>query len=319
MDWKEKYHDLFNRIVSVKYGRPIDFAAIERKVRHLRDGDAIRYEDLETIAREDLWPFKKYWMWPAREQIEDKLENSWGWIIDPCAAWDEEEDMIGRLLDLFKHISLMSILLRFVWPEHYAIYSRAELQLLQIERGHSDTQEYMNLVTEMRALRLGFGLERTADVDMIVWVCTQREEAREELCGHLKLRMPGELSPMDVIEGSRSDPLKMAEIYLENDIFAAGYWASRAFERLLREECSRLLGYIPKDETRQHGDLEFMIRCLCEDGDHRRHEKLLFDLKKLRNEAIHEERPFNKKTARLLIEGVRELKRILREAAGGPP
>lgn len=105
MDWKEKYEALFNRIVSVKYGRPIDFQTIERKVSHLRDGDAITYEDLETIAREDLWPFKKYWMWPAREQIEDKLEDSWGVIIDPAAKWDEEEDMIGKLLDIFKHIS----------------------------------------------------------------------------------------------------------------------------------------------------------------------------------------------------------------------
>jgi len=91
MDWKEKYEALFNHIVSVKYGRPIDFPTIERKLSHLRDGDAITYEDLETIAREDLWPFKKYWM-------------------------------------------------------HYAIYSRAELQLLQIERGQNDTQEYMNLI-----------------------------------------------------------------------------------------------------------------------------------------------------------------------------
>ena len=316
MDWKEKYEALFNHVVSVKYGRPIDFPAIERKVSHLRDGDAIRYEDLETIAREDLWPFKKYWMWPAREQIEDKLEDSWGVIINPAAEWDDEEDMIGRLLDIFKHISLMSILLRFVWPEHYAIYSRAELQLLQIERGQNDTQEYMNLITEMRALRLSFGLERTADVDMIAWVCTQREDAREELCRHLKLNLPGDLSPLDVIKGSWTDPLRMAEIYFESDIFAAGYWASRAFERALREECRRLLGYVPKDWTREHGDLDYMIRCLCEDRWHRQHEKLLFDLKKLRNDAVHEERPFNREKARLLIDGVRELKEIMTEAAG---
>ncbi len=47
MDWKEKYQALFGHIVEVKYGRPIDFPAIERKVSHLRDGDVIRYEDLE--------------------------------------------------------------------------------------------------------------------------------------------------------------------------------------------------------------------------------------------------------------------------------
>ena len=76
--------------------------------------------------------------------------------------------MICRLLDIFKHISRMSILLRFVWPEHYAIYSRASLQLLQIERGHNDEQEYANYIAEMRTLRHSFAVDRTADVDMIV-------------------------------------------------------------------------------------------------------------------------------------------------------
>jgi len=311
MDWKEKYEALFSRIAAVKYGMKIDFLTIERKLRHLREGDAITYEDLETIAREDLWPFKKYWMWPAREQIEDKLEKSWDYIIDPVARRDDEADMICRLLDIFKHISLMSILLRFIWPEHYAIYSRASLQLLQIERGHNDEQEYANYISEMRTLRLSFGVDRTADVDMIVWVCTQREEAHEELCDHLKLKLPGDLSPMDVIKESRTDPLRMAELFLASDsIITSGFWASRAFEKALREECRRLLGYIPKDETREYGDLDYMIRCLCKYRYYRRYEKLLINLKRLRNDAVHEERSFNRKKAQLLIEDVRKLKLI---------
>jgi hypothetical protein len=318
MDWKEKYEVLYNQLASIKYGMKIDFPTIERKLSHLREGDAITYEDLETVAREDLWPFKKYWMWPAKEQIEDKLEKSWDLIVDPIAKRDAEGDMICGLLDIFKHISLMSILLRFVWPEHYAIYSRASLQLLQIERGHTDEQEYMNYLAEMRTLRLSFGVERTADVDMIVWVCTQREEAHEELCEHLKLRLPGELSPMEVIKESRDDPLRMAELYLAGDSVAtAGFWAARAFEKTLREDCRRLLGYVPKDETREYGDLEYLVRCLCKDRSYHKHESLLVELKRLRNDAVHEERTFNRKMAQLLIDGVRELILISKEASAG--
>jgi len=134
MDWKEKYQALFDRIVSFKYGRPIDFPAIERRVSHLRDGDAIRYDDLETIAWEDLWPFKKYWMWPA---------------------------------------------------------------------------------------------------------------------------------------GSQSNPLKKAEAYLDTDIFASGYWASRAFERALREECRRLTDLRPPDLTAPliHHNM-CITRCINENQHH---------------------------------------------------
>jgi len=271
----------------------IDFRTIERRLKHLREGDAITYEDLEMIAREDLWPFKKYWMWPAKEQIEDKLEKGWNLIIDPIANIDEESAMICGLLDIFKNISLMSILLRFVWPEHYAIYSRAILQILQVERSQNDEQEYMNLITEMRTLRLSFAVDKTADVDIIVWVCTQSEDEHKELCDHLKLRLPPNVSPGDIIKESRTNPLRMAEIYFEhNNLFTSGFWASRAFERMLREECLRILGYIPKSESREWGDLEFMVRSLCEHRPYNHHQKLLISLKRLRNDVIHEERSF---------------------------
>jgi len=197
---------------------------------------------------------------------------------------------------------------------HYAIYSRASLQLLQIERGRNDEEEYANYITEMRTLRLSFGVDKTEDVDLIVWVCTQREEAREELCNHLQLKLPGDLSPMDIIKESRSDPLRMAEVFFESgSILTSGYWASRAFEKILRGECRRLLGYVPKDETREYGDLEYMIRSLCKSQPYSKHEQLLMNLKRLRNAVIHEERPFNQQMGQVLIDGVRELKGIALE------
>jgi hypothetical protein len=219
--------------------------------------------------------------------------------------------MICGLLDIFRHISLMSILLRFVWPEHYAIYSRAQLHILQIERGTNDEQEYMNYVTAMRTLRLSFGVEKTADVDTIVWVCSQRAEEYEALCDHLRLKMPPDMSPNDIIKESRTDPLKMAEAYYVNDsLYTSGYWASRALEKALREECLRLLGYVPKSEAREYGDLEYIMRCLCDNREYHEHREFLMSLKGLRNDAIHEERSFNRQKALLLIEGVKKLKMI---------
>ena len=312
MDWKEKYEALFNHVVSVKYGRPIDFPAIERKVSHLRDGDAIRYEDLETIAREDLWPFKKYWMWPAREQIEDKLEDSWGVIINPAAEWDDEEDMIGRLLDIFKHISLMSILLRFVWPEHYAIYSRPSLKVLHIERGYDDVEEYLNFVEEMRGLRFTLGVERTADVDMLIWAITQAKDEFEEIKALINERLPGELPLADLLKHAASRPIRLAEAYFgAGDFQTAGFWTTRAFERVLRGECIRQFGYVPKNTEREYGDIEFLIRSICEARNDEELQDLMLDMKNLRNATIHVNRPFNSQMAAEFIKGVKAVEALI--------
>jgi len=44
-------------LASIKYGIKIDFLMIERKLSLLREGDATTFKGLETITREDLWPF----------------------------------------------------------------------------------------------------------------------------------------------------------------------------------------------------------------------------------------------------------------------
>lgn len=312
MDWKEKYEAIFMDIAFKKYRMKIDFATIEKKLAHLRQGEAITYEDLEVIARDDLWPFNRYWMWPAKEQIENALEKTWDLIIDPVAKADQEIDMLHGLLDIFRNISLVSILLRFVWPERYAIYSRPSLKVLQIERGYDDVEEFLNFINEMRTLRISFGVERTADVDMIVWAISQREDEFNDIKALISERLPKELPLSDLLRHASSCPLRVAEAFYEaGDFHTAGYWTARAFERILHQKCIRLIGYVPKSTEREMGDIEYLIKCVCEAPGNSDLEKRLFDLKKLRNAAIHIERTFNRYMAAEFIKGVKSVTEIL--------
>jgi hypothetical protein len=312
MDWQEKYDAIFNDISFKKYRMTIDFKTIEKKVSHLRQGDAITYEDLEVIARDDLWPFNRYWMWPAKEQIEDALKKTWDLIIDPVAKADQESEMIHGLLDIFRNIALVSILLRFVWPEHYAIYSRPSLKILRIERGYDDIEEFMNFLNEMRTLRMCFGVERTADVDMIIWAISQKEDEFDDIRALISERLPKELPISDLLKHASSCPLRVAEAYYDaGDFQTAGYWTTRAFERILRQECIRVMGYVPKSAEREMGDIEYLIKCVCEVRGNRDIEKQMFDLKKLRNAAIHIERSFNRHMAIEFIKGVKDVAEIL--------
>lgn len=308
MDWKDKYEPIFEDVCLKKYLVKPDFKTIERKLAHLRTGDPITYADLEAIAREDLWIFDKYWLWPAREQIENDLERTADVIIDPVAKAGEEPDMIHALLDIFRNISLVSILLRFVWPEHYAIYSRPCLQVLRIERGYDDVEEFMNYVSEMRTLRTSFGLDRTADVDMIVWAISQRHEGFDDLRRLISERLPQALPLSELLKHAVGCPIRVADAYLAaGDHRTAGYWAARAFEKVVRSRCAEIFGYVPRNYGREVGNIEYLIQCVSEDAKDSELHDLMFKMKNLRNAAIHVERPFNTQMAEELIRGVKEI------------
>jgi hypothetical protein len=312
MDWKEKLEAIFDDVAFKKYRVKIDFATIEKKLAHLRQGDAITYDDLEMIAREDLWPFNRYWMWPAKEQIEDALAKTWDLIVDPMAKAEQEIDMLHGLLGIFKNISLVSILLRFVWPEHYAIYSRPALKILRVERGEDDTEEYLNFIGELKILKMSFGLDRTADVDMVVWAVSQGGDEFDDIRELINERLPKELPISELMKHAGSCPLRVAEAYYEaGDFQTAGFWAARAFERILQQECFRVFGYVPTKLGRELGNIEYLIKCVCEAPGNKDLEKKMFELKKLRNSAVHIDRSLNRFLAAEFIKGVKELAETL--------
>ena len=155
------FGDLFREIIRKKHGMETNFEKIESKLDHLRRENSLSYSDLEIIADESCWPFNQYWMWPSKEQIEEKLKETSGWFKN---LPNDEEKVIGGLDGIFKNIALISIILRFVHPNLYAVYSRPPLRILRIERGFNDVEEYLNYVYLLRLLKHSFGVTKTADV-----------------------------------------------------------------------------------------------------------------------------------------------------------
>lgn len=308
MDWKDRYETLFADISFKKYRMKIDYATIEKGVSHLRAGDAITYEDLETIAREDLWAFDKYYMWPAREQIEDNLEKTWGLIVDPVEHPEKEEDMVRGLLDIFRNLSLVSILLRFVWPEHYAIYSRPCLKLLRVERGYDDVDEYSIYNNVMRDFRKSFGLDRTADVDMLIWAVSQKKDEFTEIKSLLSEKLPKAFTLFDLIRNSGHSPLRIAEAFLSyGDYQTSGFWAARALEKMLRDAALREHGYLLENTLQEKGNLEFLLSLISGNTVIQKHQRLIVELRHLRNKAVHVDVRFNKQMAEEFIDGVATL------------
>lgn len=81
----KKYQRLFREIIKQRHDMEIDFKTIERSLKHIRKGDRLTYSDLEIIESEQFWPFKKYWRWPAKEQIEGELKKTKGLFLEPIS------------------------------------------------------------------------------------------------------------------------------------------------------------------------------------------------------------------------------------------
>jgi len=149
--------------------------------------------------------------------------------------------------------------MRFVWPEHYAVYSRPNLKILRVERGANDEEEYMNYIRVMRLLKRSFGVERVADVDIIVWAIAKQNREHDGFLKLLSEQLPENLTPGELFDFLSDDPLRIADVYLnKGDYKTSGFCASRAFEIYLRDEYRRLIGYPIRRDSKK-GELEDII------------------------------------------------------------
>ena len=313
------YLSLFKKIAKTESGAEQKLEVIEKQLKHLGEGSALTYDDLEVIADSNYWPFSKYWMWPHRSQIESKLENTEGLfknldkaILSPShKEKDKEKWAISDLFKIFKNISLVSIILRFALPEHYAIYSPPTLDVLRIERGSNEVEEYLKYIAEMRILRKSFGVQKTSEVDQIVWaIFHSKEEDRTKLKKILSKRLPENLSPEELITYLSDNPLKVAQEYLQRkDYITAGFWAAKAFEKFLDEECRRN-GMMIQGQAYKRS---LMIRRLCsETAVWKRlyNRQLLYDTKDIRNRIIPGTTPFSARDVKDFISHIERLKQI---------
>lgn len=176
------YKDLFDKAVRVRLGVVENLEIIEARVAHLRKGGQLEYQDLLAIADDSLWPFSSFWSWPNRYQIEQKLEETKVLLSQLRHTPGDEGEIIQKLFNIFKNIGLVSIILRFVHPEHYGIHSLPVLETAKSKRGKNEVEDYINYlnvlrtILETKEMRERYGLRRAADVDMLLFAISQLGE-----------------------------------------------------------------------------------------------------------------------------------------------
>lgn len=297
----------FPEICRLKYGTPFDPAAIEEKVRHLRCRTTLACTDLEHFESPDLWWFRRFWVFPPREQIEPALGTS---AFD---FWNlpgsNEPETVRGLLHIFKSIELVSIILRFVRPEHYAIYSAPIQHMLDIRHGRDLVQTYLAYLENLRELKSHHYFERVADMDMALWVLHEKcygqlrdgeiEAAYREDDFILQLRVGNLVAPLAALSEAR-----LARALAGVKPGLAALIACHQLEILLR----RLAGQLRLAEVEETTPLESVIDRLPHCGPVNPMRKALWkSLKSIRNDLIHNGRQPGPQERRLLLHEVGRL------------
>jgi hypothetical protein len=113
----ELSHDCFEAFEEVskeKYCTAQDLAAIEFAVAPLRNRRALTYRDLKDFESPRNWEFKTWWVFPPEQHLTPELQSR---EFNFQNLPEDEEGVIASLLQVFKSIELVSIILRFVRPE----------------------------------------------------------------------------------------------------------------------------------------------------------------------------------------------------------
>lgn len=171
LNYLQLCHSQFPAISEKLYRSPFDLHAIERAVRHLRQRDFLTYGDLNYFIWPEHWWFDLFWAFPPKERLKGTLREV---TFDFRNLPENEATVVRNLLQVFKSIEIASIILRFVWPEHYGIISPPVERVLDVRRGGDAAQIYLHYLVNLRTIQRHYRFKRAADADMALWVLHEK-------------------------------------------------------------------------------------------------------------------------------------------------
>ena len=259
------------------------------------DGRKLTYSKAKAIVVGELWAGGGWYRFPDKAIIEPALNRHAAelqvWRLRQNPQFLRET--LDALLQVFKNIEVVSVLLRFMVPEHCAILSPPVERLLQTRRLGSIQESYESYLADLRQIGTAHGLDRIADVDMALW--TLQVGVLDGRLGGIiderQLKSLGRNSRKDGIlqrvrRRNMVEPLaseehdwsELAEAFRERNVTLAAVLAGVELERRIRVWRDRA------SVTTDTDDLYAVIDGLETDDDTKAQ---LHRARKVRNRAVH--------------------------------
>lgn len=286
------YRDQFPRVCQEKFGRSYDFAGLEKRLEPLRSGQRwLVARDVLTIFDPQRTPLVRYWPIPPEKELDQALKQRL--YLGPPEKQKDPQPLLAQLLGVFHNIGVVSIVLRFVHPQRFAIFSAPVANLLLVH-GATAVEAYLAFCEELRAWQQHFGLASVAETELALWTYDQivRHSGDTEKAAQARSTFERDLwvqrrRAAQVLRPFLRNygPLELARILLEEDANLAGKIAAEEYERLLfaaaRKYYRRTLG--PKK-----GAVLGLLEELARDGRISAEQRAeLQRIWEIRNKAVH--------------------------------
>lgn len=172
--WLHRCLEMFGDTMEERYGKRPDYAALERQLEPVKTGARpFSWRDLETIQNPRYGDFRQFWRFPAEGEVSQEVDwDHLSRLIQRLPL--DEADTIARLHAAFKYVQCVSVVLRFVNPEHYGIVSAPVEKVLEVRRGAAEVETYLHYLGDIRDARDHYGFARAADADMALWVLQEQ-------------------------------------------------------------------------------------------------------------------------------------------------
>ena len=285
------YVTRFDEILRKKFGRSYDFAALEAYFREHATGKRhLTAKDVGKLFNAENTPFAKYWPRPHTKALDEVLTQHRVYI-GPIP--DDAGALVQELLAVFHNIGTVSVVLRFVHPSRFGIFSTPVIHLLQVMRAGT-LELYLAYCDELALWGRHFGLESVAQTETALWTFAEfvklsdsdDEAAKASRDFDDDMWVQRERAAQVIRPFFRRyGRLQLAQILLDEDPIVAG--------KIAAEEYERLLGMVSLEVRhrplpREKGAPEGLIEELAEKGYIRLEDKP--ELKRIwftRNKVVH--------------------------------
>jgi hypothetical protein len=289
--------------------------------QELRGGRPLRATDLDELL--DKTHFGEFWKIPStldREGLTKKeisLRFECGSKTEDEKRWNTwRRNMVNQLFRELGSLDLTSVLLRCVHPDYFGIYSPPLLCLLQVPIAEP-VSHYLAYCDELGVWGrhfLGNTYKSVGDTDQAIWVFYERVYGpradlpnRDECQRAFRRDAWIRKRHADNLLGPffrRYPPLKQAEFLIGIDDNLAGKIAGCEFDARVKSLVRNAHDFQKWRANRRNlaGDLEARVEYLIEERGFGPQQRELRKVRKLRNDAIHEEKAMQKNDVEKMIE-----------------
>jgi hypothetical protein len=153
--WIHEFLRLYGELTLMRTGRRQDASAVENEVARYQSKTHICSAQLHAIEESTSWDYPNWW---------NKLSPSLDPPVDlppDFATADGKQILVAQLYDRLKHIEVVSVLLRFVFPDEFGILSPPVASLLGLPYEEDHIEYYLRYVSILGDFRMHFeGLGR---------------------------------------------------------------------------------------------------------------------------------------------------------------